>query len=59
MSLWTDRELKALIAKVNILEARVNFLESTNKTKMENMATESAPPDKRTKEYREWKNANS
>lgn len=27
MSLWTDRELKTLIARVNALEARVNAID--------------------------------
>ena len=56
MSLWTDRELKKLIARVNALEERVAQLERfEGGTK----APALEPADKRTKEWREWKHANS
>jgi len=63
MSMWTDRELKALIRRVDALEARVAFIappeyvDVGHCTKGDTLKQE--PPDKRTKEWREWKHANS
>ncbi len=48
MSLWTDRELKALIARVNYLEQRLVELEE----KVHAMP-QPQPLDKRSREYRE------
>lgn len=64
MSLWTDRELKKLIVRVNELEGHVAELEQHSVARVvrfglgEKQAT-LEPPDKRTKAWREWNNANS
>ena len=60
MSLWTDRELKSLIARVDELEKRLLLVEGHNNYPV--VPTDGISPqplDKRTKEYKEWKNANS
>lgn len=59
MSLWTDRELKALIARVNVLEKRIEELEKKPRFDAENLDFPQPQIDKRTKEYKQWKNANS
>jgi hypothetical protein len=59
MSIWSDTELKSLRAELNELKARVAELEKRPAA----APTEAAIPmqfiDKRSKAYREWKNANS
>lgn len=57
MSIWTDQKIKELLAKVAELEARLAALES----KPVDAIGSVIPPfvDKRSKEYRTWKNANS
>ena len=58
MSLWTDRELKILIARVDALERLLQQrMESINNHPVVTVAVPTV--DKRTKEYRDWKNANS
>lgn len=67
MSLWTDRELKTLIARVNELEKRLGELEKLVSEELEKLVSGASVSldsnghvvDKRTKEYRQWKNANS
>jgi len=57
MSLWTDRELKILIARVDALEKLFNqFVDNVHLTSSPNIHPVQIKIDKRTKE---WKNANS
>lgn len=65
MSMWTDRELKALISRVDVLEKLFNQLIDNNFLASNPVVlphTQVPAMDKRTKEYKEykeWKNANS
>ena len=56
MSIWADRQIHALNRRLEEFEARLKALEQGDK---ENTSTAVPQFDKRTKEYREWKNANS
>jgi hypothetical protein len=60
MSLWTDRELKQLIHRVNELEMRLSEVErKAGPPDAMALLRAASDIDKRSKEYREWKNANS
>ena len=57
MSIWADREILGLIEKVKILEEKVRQLQAPQPPQVRNLELHQL--DKRTKEYKEWKNANS
>lgn len=62
MSMWTDREVVTLIKKVAALEKQVKALEEEAGKffPLGTTDTVEVPPklDKRTREWREWKQAN-
>jgi hypothetical protein len=64
MSLWTDRELKLLIARVNELDAKVVRLENklreiaVSEHIVEPAGGVTPPFDKRTREFKQWKSTN-
>jgi hypothetical protein len=63
MSIWADRQIHALNARVSILEERIKTLQNAS----QNPSPFAVPPegipveklDHRTREYKAWKIANS
>ena len=58
MSMATDEKVRVLIGKVTALESRLLALEAVA-SRPAILPTIVPPPDKRTREYKDWKNANS
>lgn len=59
MSIWADRQIHALNARVSILEERIKTLQNASPFAVPPEGIPVEKLDHRTKEYKLWKTANS
>lgn len=58
MSIWADQKIREILDELERLKARISALEASPEP-IPSVGISVERLDKRTKEYKEWKNANS